>query len=182
MSSLPPSGRYGEAPILTVDEFAALRPSLEGRIVATSGGFDPIHPGHASCILASKDFVAAETGERPDMLVVIVNGEGFLRNKKGAAFQDLATRARIVACLRDVDAVVTYETDEDMSVRGALEGIRPHAFTKGGDRTDASNIAEWDLCESMGCKILTGCGLDKEWSSSDLLGRWSQLARDGVVK
>ena len=47
MSALPPLGRHGEAPILTVAEFGALRPALEGTIVATSGGFDPIHPGHA---------------------------------------------------------------------------------------------------------------------------------------
>ncbi|MEM1451594.1 MAG: adenylyltransferase/cytidyltransferase family protein [Planctomycetota bacterium] len=178
---LPPNGRHGEAPILTVEEFAALRPSLEERIVATSGGFDPIHPGHASCILASKSFVEEETGERPDALVVIVNGDGFLREKKGAAFQDLATRARVVACLRGVDAVVTYETETDMTVSGALEAIRPHFFTKGGDRTGAENIAEWDLCAEMGCRIVTGCGVDKEWSSSDLLGRWAQLVREGAV-
>lgn len=182
MSALPPLGRHGEAPILTVAEFAALRPTLEGTIVATSGGFDPIHPGHASCILEAKAFVEQETGERPDHLVVIVNGDGFLRDKKGAAFQDLATRARVVACLREVDAVVTYETDSDMTVIGALEAIRPQFFTKGGDRTDASNIAEWDTCAEMGCRILTGCGVDKEWSSSDLLGRWAGLVRDGVVK
>jgi len=182
MAALPPTGRYGEAPILTVDEFAALRPSLDGTIVATSGGFDPIHPGHASAILTSKSFVEEETGERPDMLVVIVNGDGFLRDKKGAAFQDLATRARVVASLRGVDAVVTYETETDMTVSGALRAIQPQFFTKGGDRTGADNIAEWDLCAEMGCRILTGCGVDKEWSSSDLLGRWAQLVRDGVVK
>jgi cytidyltransferase-like protein len=182
MSALPPTGRHGEAPILTVEEFAALRPSIEDSIVATSGGFDPIHPGHASAILSSKQFVEDETGERPDLLVVIVNGEGFLREKKGAAFQDLATRARVVACLREVDAVVTYETETDMTVTGALNAIRPQFFTKGGDRTGADNIAEWDLCTELGCRVLTGCGVDKEWSSSDLLGRWAQLVRDGVVK
>ncbi|MEM9379087.1 MAG: hypothetical protein AAGB93_03985 [Planctomycetota bacterium] len=179
---LPPNGRHGEAPILTVEEFAALRPSLDERIVATSGGFDPIHPGHASCLLSSKAFVEEETGERADVLVVIVNGDGFLREKKGAAFQDLATRARIVASLRGVDVVVTYETDADMTVSGALRAIQPHFFTKGGDRTGADNIAEWDLCAELGCRVLTGCGVDKEWSSSDLLGRWAQLVREGAVR
>ncbi|MEM8709709.1 MAG: hypothetical protein AAGG01_02055 [Planctomycetota bacterium] len=182
MSSLPPTGAFGEAPILDCEAFAAIRDGLEGTIVATSGGFDPIHPGHASCLLASKDFVEKETGTRPDHLVVIVNGEGFLKNKKGAAFQDLATRARLVACLRGVDAVVTYETDSDMSVIGALEAIKPHFFTKGGDRTDASNIAEWDTCQALGCKIVTGCGLDKDWSSSDMLKRWGELVLAGKIK
>ena len=182
MSTLPPLGEFGEAPILDCSSFSALRDQLEGSIVATSGGFDPIHPGHASCILASKDFVEKETGKRPDHLVVIVNGDGFLRNKKGAEFQDLGTRARIVACMRGVDCVVTYETDNDMSVNGALEAIRPHFFTKGGDRTDASNMAVWDLAEKLGCEVVTGCGLSKDWSSSDMLARWGQRLEAGKIK
>ncbi len=34
------------APIVSPNEFAELRPTL-GTVVTTSGGFDPIHPGHA---------------------------------------------------------------------------------------------------------------------------------------
>ena len=109
-------GPFGEAPIFDVKGFAAIRDRIDGVICATSGGFDPIHPGHASCLLASKDHVERTAGVRPDLLVVIVNGEGFLRNKKGAAFQDLRTRAQVVACLRGVDAVVTYESETDMTV------------------------------------------------------------------
>ena len=113
--------------------------------------------------------------------IVIVNGEGFLRNKKGAAFQDLRTRAQVVACLRGVDAVVTYESETDMTVEGALRAIRPRFFTKGGDRTDMTNIAEWPLGQEIGFEIVTGVGRDKDWSSSDMLARWSELARSGDV-
>lgn len=182
-SSAPfPAGRFGEAPVFDVAAFAALRGGLEGLICATSGGFDPVHPGHASCLLASKDHVFAEAGRRPDHLVVIVNGDGYLRDKKGAAFQDLRTRAQVVASLRGVDAVVTYESETDMTVIGALRAIQPHFFTKGGDRTDAANIAEWPLSEELGFEIVTGCGRDKEWSSSDMLKRWGELVRGGVVR
>lgn len=180
--ALPPLGRFGEAPILSVDEFAALRDRIAGTIVATSGGFDPIHPGHASCLLASKDHVESTCGERPDLLVVVVNGDAFLRDKKGAPFQDLATRCRIVASLRGVDAVVPYESETDMTVEGALRAIRPRWFTKGGDRTDRSNIAEWPLGEEIGFDIVTGVGLDKDWSSSDMLARWAELVRADAVK
>jgi bifunctional ADP-heptose synthase (sugar kinase/adenylyltransferase) len=41
------------AKIVSFEEFEDLRPKL-GKIVATSGGFDPIHPGHISCIIESK--------------------------------------------------------------------------------------------------------------------------------
>ena len=73
--------------IISLEEFAKLRPTL-GKVVATSGGFDPLHPGHISCILESKQY--------GDTLAVIVNGDAFLRAKKGEPFQDLRTRCLIV--------------------------------------------------------------------------------------
>ena len=72
------------APVLTLEEFARLRddPSIDmGVVVATSGGYDPIHPGHVTCIV--------ESTEHGDTLVVIVNGDDFLKNKKGKPFQDI---------------------------------------------------------------------------------------------
>ena len=57
------------ARILNFEELAALRSEL-GTIVCTSGGFDPLHPGHASCLIDSKKF--------GDTLVVVVNGDSFL--------------------------------------------------------------------------------------------------------
>ena len=85
------------APVLTLDDFKRLRDDPAngmGRIVATSGGFDPIHPGHVTCIVESKAL--------GDTLVVIVNGDAFLRDKKGKAFQDVETRAAIVSAIRGV--------------------------------------------------------------------------------
>src|SRR5215469_11016113 len=117
------------APILTLEQFSELRddPSIEmGVVVATSGGFDPIHPGHVSCIVESKQY--------GDTLVVIVNGDDFLANKKGKPFQDLATRAAIVSGIRGVDYVVTFEIKDDPTVAVALRAVRPAIFTKGGDR------------------------------------------------
>lgn len=63
---------YTPAPIISFEEFETLRNSdiaNFGTIVATSGGFDPIHPGHASCILDSR--------KHGDTVVVIVNGDTF---------------------------------------------------------------------------------------------------------
>lgn len=139
---------------------------LWGRLVATSGGFDPIHPGHLSSIAA-----AAALG---DTLVVIVNGDSFLTSKKGRPFQDLATRCAIVSYVRGVDLVYGFEIEDDPTVNVALERLRPDVFAKGGDRTDASNIAEWQTCQRLGIEIVTGVGLDKEWASSDLLAAWGR--------
>src|SRR3989344_5329941 len=144
------------AKIISMDEFIFLKPNL-GTIVATSGGFDPIHPGHISCLLESKKY--------GDTLAVIVNGDAFLRNKKGKPFQDLATRCTIVSAIRGVDFVIPFEIEGDQTVSVALEKIKPHIFTKGGDRIDETTIPEWAVCQKNNIKIISGVGLPKHWSS-----------------
>jgi cytidyltransferase-like protein len=154
------------AQIISFDEFDAIRAQL-GRIVCTSGGFDPIHPGHASCIIESKSY--------GDTLVVVVNGDNFLSNKKGKPFMDLQTRCRIVSCVREVDYVIPFEIENDSTVSEALRRIRPHVFTKGGDRTDFNNIPEWQVCQELGIELVSGVGQPKLWSSSDFLKDWGEF-------
>lgn len=158
------------AHIVSFEEFNALRHALGeklGRIVCTSGGFDPIHPGHLSCIIESRRF--------GDTLAVVVNGDAFLTAKKGRAFQDLATRCRIVASVREVDYVIPFEITGDPTVSEALRQLRPHVFTKGGDRVDATSIPEWGVCQELGIEVESGIGFDKAWSSSDFLADWGDF-------
>lgn len=154
------------APIVSFEEFNARRPA--GRIVATSGGFDPIHPGHISSLQESRRY--------GDIVVVIVNGDTFLTSKKGKPFQDLDTRCRIVSAIKGVDFVVPFEIEGDTTVREALGRLHPDVFTKGGDRVDNSSIPEWDVCEKLGIEVVSGVGYDKQWSSSWFLEDWSRHA------
>ncbi len=154
------------APIVDLKAFPDLRSDL-GTIVATSGGYDPLHPGHVSCLL--------ESAGHGDTLVVIVNGDGFLRRKKGKSFMDLKARCQVVSCIRAVDYVVPFEIEDDDTVCEALRVIRPHVFTKGGDRTDMSNIPEWRVCTELGIEVIPGVGMDKAWSSSDYLDSWGRF-------
>ena len=151
------------ARIVSFDEFNAARPA--GRIVATSGGFDPIHPGHISSLQH-----AAAYG---DVVVAIVNGDAFLTAKKGRPFQDLATRCLIVSAIRGVDYVIPFEIENDTTVREALRRLRPAVFTKGGDRVDHASIPEWDVCQKLGIEVVSGVGDDKQWSSSWFLEAWA---------
>ncbi len=153
------------APIISFEEFNKLRPRL-GKVVATSGGFDPIHPGHISCIIESKKY--------GDTLAVIVNGDPFLTAKKGKPFQNLKTRCEIVSGIANVDYVLPFEIYNDQTVSKALEAIKPDIFTKGGDRIDASTIPEWETCQKYGIEVVSGVGEDKQWSSSQFLHEWSQ--------
>jgi cytidyltransferase-like protein len=167
------------AQIVTFDEFNQLRDRL-GKIVCTSGGFDPLHPGHASCIIESKQY--------GDTLVVVVNGDNFLQHKKGKPFMDLETRCHLVASLREVDYVIPFEIEGDPTVSQALRLIRPHVFTKGGDRVDNTNIPEWQVCQELGIELVSQVGRPKLWSSSDYLKEWGDFwleranAANGPVK
>lgn len=156
------------APIVDFNYLDLHRTEL-GTIVCTSGGFDPIHPGHLSCIADSRQF--------GDTLVVIVNGDSFLRQKKGKPFQDLQTRCRIVSYARGVDLVLPFEIAGDPTVREALRRLRPHVFTKGGDRCSPETIPEWAVCAELGIRVETGLGEPKNWSSSDFLARWREDTR-----
>jgi D-beta-D-heptose 7-phosphate kinase/D-beta-D-heptose 1-phosphate adenosyltransferase len=142
-----------------------LRPTL-GKIVVASGGFDPIHPGHASNLLEAKTL--------GDTLVVVVNGDAFLKNKKGKAFQDLKTRCQIVSFVRAVDYVVPFEIDDDQTVIEALRQLRPHIFAKGGDRAAPHLVPESKICDELGIEIAYGIGAPKAWSSSDFLAEWGE--------
>jgi len=153
------------AKIISFEEFETLRDSL-GKIVCTSGGFDPIHPGHVSCIHESKS--------HGDVLVVVVNGDTFLRNKKGKAFMDLMTRCHIVSYIKGVDYVIPFDIENDQTVSVALQKIRPHVFTKGGDRVNEESIPEWNVCQINGIEVISGVGLGKDWSSSDFLHEWGE--------
>ena len=132
--------------------------------VTTSGGFDPMHVGHLRCLQESATL--AHSNKLP--LVVIVNGDGFLKRKKGFAFMPEMERAEIIAGVSGVDAVVIWD-DGTQFVTGALEILRPIFFTKGGDRDSAANVPEFDLCERIGCRVIFGIGGGKIQSSSDLV-------------
>ena len=155
------------AQIVTFEDLDKIRDSL-GKIVCTSGGYDPIHPGHASCLIESKRY--------GDTLVAIVNGDSFLTAKKGKPFMDLSTRCGVVSCIREVDYVVPFEIEGDSTVCEALRQLRPHVFTKGGDRTDYTNIPEWDVCQELDIELVPQVGRDKIWSSSDFLAEWGEFA------
>ena len=155
---------------MTFEEFDADRPT--GRIVATSGGYDPVHPGHISSIQESRRY--------GDVVVVIVNGDAFLKAKKGRAFQDLQTRCLIVSALRGVDYVVPFEIEGDPTVTEALRQLHPHVFAKGGDRVDEHDIPEWGLCHALGIEVVSGVGDAKRWSSSWFLDAWVKTVSEGA--
>ena len=106
------------------------------KVSLVTGGFDPIHSGHISYFKRAKDL--------SNYLVVGLNGDPWLKRKKGQYFQCFTERADIVRHLSMVDAVISWD-DSDDSALGAiakcLEISDKVIFCNGGDRIK-SNIPE----------------------------------------
>ena len=99
------------------------------KVSLVTGGFDPIHSGHLRYFARAKDF--------SDYLIVGLNGDPWLKRKKGQYFQSWTERADIIRHLDMVDAVISWD-DSDGSAMGAIEKCleisKKVIFCNGGDR------------------------------------------------
>ena len=136
------------------------------KVSLVTGGFDPIHSGHISYFARAKDF--------SDFLVVGINTEEWLTNKKGQYFQSWVERAEIIRHLRMVDAVITVPDDDKGSACGAiakcLEIADTVVFCNGGDRgkTNTPEVDKYGEDPRVEFQFGIG-GNDKKNSSSWIL-------------
>lgn len=94
------------------------------KIVFTNGCFDLLHMGHITLL---------ENARREgDRLVVAINSDASVRGLKGTARPIVSEkeRARILAALAAVDAVVIFEDPTPLRL---IETLRPDVIVKGGD-------------------------------------------------
>jgi len=132
-------------------------------VVAVSGGFDPIHIGHTRLFERAKSL--------GDELVVILNNDNWLKQKKGFVFISQNERKEIIESLKWVDKVVFTKhgpRPKDMSVCAELEKIKPDIFANGGDRVK-NNIPELAVCKKINCKAVFNIGDGGKIQSSSWL-------------
>ena len=132
------------------------------KVVAVSGGFDPVHVGHVRLFKHAKSL--------GDYLIVILNCDEWLERKKGRQFMNEEERAEVIRSIRYVDHVYIHKSDRD-DVAEALRVIRPDIFANGGDRK-IDNTPEQDVCQELGIVTVYGVGGEKAQSSSALLAKW----------
>jgi len=137
---------------------------MKDKIVVVSGGFDPIHSGHIAYFKAAKNL--------GDKLIVALNSDNWLINKKKKFFMPFEERKNIIENLAMINEVIDFEDDSSGSCSLGLEKIKnmhPESeiiFCNGGDRND-SNIPEMQV-EGISFKFGVG-GNDKKNSSSWIL-------------
>jgi len=132
-------------------------------VVAVSGGFDPIHPGHIRMF--------KEARALGDKLVVILNNDNWLQLKKRFNFMSEKERKEVIEAIRYVDQVVVSKhakNTTDMSVCAELKSLKPDIFANGGDRVK-NNVPEVEVCQKMGCKMVFNVGQGGKIQSSSWL-------------
>lgn len=145
------------------------------KISVVSGGFDPIHSGHISYLQSAKKI--------SDHLIVALNSDAWLINKKKKVFMSLDERKEILINIECVDEVVFFEDDKHGSCINALEKIKnkyPNdeiIFCNGGDR-NKDNIPEM-LVKGIDFKFGIG-GKNKINSSSQILKDWKYDGEDRI--
>lgn len=122
-------------------------------VVAVSGAFDPIHIGHIRLIQTAKKL--------GDKLVVILNNDNWLQNKKTQVFMHEKERQEILEAVEGVDEVVLSghpRNPKDMSVSRELLNIKPNIFVKGGNQRSEKDVPEAEACRKINCKIIFNAG------------------------
>ena len=137
------------------------------KIVIVSGGFDPLHSGHIAYLKSAKEY--------GDKLIVVLNSDTWLENKKGKYFMPFNERKSILESITYVDQVIDFLDDEIGSCIHGLEKVKdlyPNDdlfFANGGDRNN-SNIPEMVVKDIE--FIFSVGGDDKKNSSSWILKNW----------
>ena len=141
-------------------------------LVLVSGGFDPIHSGHI--------YLIQEASKYGDV-IVLLNSDKWLREKKGREFLPFVERETIMKSLKNVIDVLSFDDSDKTCVDGIRKAINKYQnhkimFANGGDRNDkTSPNSEKIFCDKNNITILWGVGGKyKSNSSSKILKRWQE--------
>lgn len=126
-------------------------------IVFTNGCFDILHLGHVDYLEKAKAL--------GDKLIIGLNTDDSVRRLKGPArpITDEHARARVLASLEFVDAVVLFEEDTPFNL---ISHVMPDILVKGNDY-QIGNIVGGDIVEENGGKVAT-INLVEGYSTSNL--------------
>ena len=141
-------------------------------IILVSGGFDPIHSGHINLI---------EDASKYGDVVVLLNSDAWLIQKKGREFLPYGERKIIMSALKNVIDVISFDDSDQTCVEGIRKAIEKYPnqkikFANGGDRNDNTlPLPEKVYCEQNKVEVLWEIGgNNKTNSSSRILKQWEQ--------
>lgn len=128
--------------ILTLEQAVEGR-AVAGRLVFTNGHFDLLHVGHLDYLEKARAL--------GDALYVGLNGDASTLRLKGTGrpLVPALERARLLAALRVVSAVIIFEDD---TADRLIRALQPDIYVKGGDYA-AKVLPERPTVEAYGGQI-----------------------------
>jgi D-beta-D-heptose 7-phosphate kinase / D-beta-D-heptose 1-phosphate adenosyltransferase len=164
------TGRVPSVGGSAVDVVARLR-RRGGRLVATGGCFDLLHPGHLSLLRHARAL--------GDALVVCVNSDESVRRCKGPTrpIVPAADRIALLEALEPVNAVIMFNEDTPTAL---LETLRPDVWVKGGDYT-IGELPEAAVVHRHGGQVMI-IPLVGGYSTSRLLISAARAARQPEIR
>ncbi len=139
-------------------------------IILISGGFDPIHSGHIKLI---------NDANKHGDVVVLLNSDQWLKNKKGKEFLSFDERKIIMQNIKGVIDVIEFDDSDKTCIDGikkakSLYKNNEIKFANGGDRNN-NTTPEKEFCDNNNIETLFGIGGDdKSNSSSWILNKWNE--------
>ena len=141
-------------------------------IILISGGFDPVHSGHVKLVI--------EAGNYGDV-VVLLNSDKWLQNKKGREFLPFNERKAVMLGLKKVIDVINFDDSDKTCLEGIKKALKKYQnrnikFANGGDRNFQSTPSpESEFCNKNNIEMLWGIGgKNKSNSSSWILKKWKE--------
>ena len=130
----------------------------------TNGCFDILHLGHI--------FSLSEAASNADFLVVGVNSDASTKRLKGPGrpVNDQQSRAKLLASLMIVDAVIIFEEDTPLEL---IKAIQPDVMIKGGDYTVEQIAGAKEVIANGGRVIINP--IVKGFSSTGLMEKINKL-------
>jgi rfaE bifunctional protein nucleotidyltransferase chain/domain len=150
--------------ILTLESLIKKRQEWKDqKVVFTNGCFDILHLGHVDYLEK-----AASKGNK---LIVALNTDASVSKLKGPTrpINNEIARARIMAALSFVDAVVFFSEDTPLSL---IKRLKPNVLVKGSDYT-ISNIVGADIVMENGGKVET-IELVDGYSTTNIINKINQ--------
>ncbi|MCG2690345.1 HAD-IIB family hydrolase [Candidatus Parcubacteria bacterium] len=132
------------------------------KVVAVSGYFNPVHRGHINLFKAARAL--------GDKLVVILNNDEQVKLKGSCPFMAQKDRKAVLEAIECISEVV-ISIDADRTVCKTLELIKPDIFANGGDRREALDIPETEVCKQYNIEMVFNVGGGKATSSSWLIDK-----------
>ncbi|MFL5519949.1 MAG: D-glycero-beta-D-manno-heptose 1-phosphate adenylyltransferase [Gemmatimonadales bacterium] len=131
--------------VMTRTQAVAWRDSVAGPLVFTNGVFDLLHPGHVTLLETARSLGAA--------LVVGLNTDASVRRLGKGLDRPVnaePSRARVLAALAAVDAVVMFDEDTPLEL---VQALGPDVLVKGADYP-RERIVGADFVEARGGRVV----------------------------